>query len=53
MNLFELEGNILKPIIPLAPQVTMQATMQADEEVKDFLGFCVVPRTRSEQCQIN
>ena len=26
----------------------MQATMQADEEVKDLLEFCVIPKTRSE-----
>ena len=43
-----IEGDIFKTIIPLTSQVTMQATMQADEEVKDLLEFCVIPRTRSE-----
>jgi len=39
-----IEGDIFKTIIPL----TSQVTMQADEEVKDLLEFCVIPRTRSE-----
>ena len=43
-----IEGDIFKTIIPLTSQVTMQANMQADEEVKDLLEFCVIPRTRSE-----
>lgn len=38
--------------VPLAMQVTpqanMQVTMQADEEVKGLLEFCVIPRARSE-----
>lgn len=29
-------------------QDSMQVTVQADEEVKDLLEFCVIPRTRSE-----
>ncbi|MBU3188339.1 hypothetical protein K9O30_03035 [Clostridium bowmanii] len=33
---------------PLTSQVTMQATMQADEEVKGLLEYCGIPRTRSE-----
>lgn len=39
-----IEGDIFKTIIPL----TSQVTMQADEEVKDLLEFCAIPKTRSE-----
>ena len=43
-----IDGDIFKTIIPLTSQVTMQATMQADEEVKSLLEYCEIPRTRSE-----
>ena len=43
-----IEGDIFKTIIPLTTQVTVQATTQADEEVKGLLGFCAIPRGRSE-----
>ncbi|MBU3176522.1 hypothetical protein KPL47_09060 [Clostridium estertheticum] len=43
-----IEGDIFKTIIPLTLQVTIQATMQADEEVKVLLEYCEIPRSRSE-----
>jgi ATP-dependent DNA helicase RecG len=43
-----IEGDVFKTIIPLTTQATTQAAMQANEEVKELLEFCALPRTRSE-----
>jgi len=47
-----IEGDIFKTIIPLTthanPQATMQATMQADEEMNKLIEYCKIPKTREE-----
>jgi len=44
---FFLEGDVFKTIIPL----TVQDTNQDNEDIRDLLEFCRIPRTRGEMQQ--